>query len=211
MPIKTPATAAPKTVNLALQGGGSHGAFTWGVLDALLEDGRLKIDGISGASAGAMNALALGHGFVWARDKKSDPYEAARASLASFWNEVISLSAASSLQRSLVDAWMGGWKMAAPAVQSNLSPYQVNPLDINPLRRLVEKSFDFERIGRLAEPRIFISATHVNTGKAEIFSGKRLTAASLMASACLCCFRPWRLTVSTTGTAATLAIRPCTR
>ena len=185
MPIKTPATAAPKTVSLALQGGGSHGAFTWGVLDALLEDGRLKIDGISGASAGAMNALALGHGFVLARDKKSDPYEQARDSLANFWNEVISLSAASSLQRSLVDAWMGGWKMAAPAVQSNLSPYQVNPLDINPLRRLVEKSFDFERIGRLAEPRIFISATHVNTGKAEIFSGKRLTAASLMASACL--------------------------
>lgn len=176
-----------KTISLALQGGGSHGAFTWGVLDALLEDGRLDIDGVSGASAGAMNAIALGHGYALAQGDKSskrDPREAARESLASFWNEVISLGAASSLQRSMMDVWMGGWKIAAPS-QPSLSPYHVNPLDINPLRRLVEKQFDFERIGKLAGPRVFISATHVNTGKAEIFSGKRLTAASLMASACL--------------------------
>ncbi len=179
-----------KTISLALQGGGSHGAFTWGVLDALLEDGRLDIDGVSGASAGAMNAVALGHGYALAKgDKgvggsKSDPREVARESLASFWNELISLGAASSLQRSMMDVWMGGWKIAAPP-SPRLSPYHMNPLDINPLRRLVEKQFDFERIGKLARPRIFISATHVNTGKAEIFSGKRLTAASLMASACL--------------------------
>ncbi len=174
-----------KTVSLALQGGGSHGAFTWGVLDALLEDGRLEIDGISGASAGAMNAVALGQGYATAKSSKTDPLEAAREALASFWNAVIQLGAATSLQRSMMDVWLGGWKIAAPAVQTNLSPYQINPLDINPLRSLVEKQFDFERIGKLSEPRIFVSATHVNTGKAEIFSGKRLNSAALMASACL--------------------------
>lgn len=179
------ATNTQKSISLALQGGGSHGAFTWGVLDALLEDGRLDIDGISGASAGAMNAMALGHGFALAKGNKTDQREAARETLSSFWNAVISMGAASNIQRNMMDAWMGGWKIAAPAVQTSLSPYQTNPLDINPLRRLVEKQFDFERVGKLAEPRIFVSATHVNTGKAEIFSGKRLTASALMASACL--------------------------
>jgi NTE family protein len=183
---------ATKTISLALQGGGSHGAFTWGVLDALLEDGRLKIDGISGTSAGAMNAIALAHGFALSQTNKTsklgkpDPREAAREALAQFWGEVVQLGAASSLQRSMMDVWLGGWKMAGQTVpQSTLSPYHSNPLDINPLRKLVERLFDFERIGKLAEPRIYISATHVNTGKAEIFSGKRLTSASLMASACL--------------------------
>jgi NTE family protein len=186
----------PKTISLALQGGGSHGAFTWGVLDALLEDGRLEIDGISGTSAGAMNAVALGHGFALASNGKaskttksgnqSDLREAAREALAQFWGEVVQLGAATSLQRSMMDLWLGGWRMAGQAMpQTTLSPYQANPLDINPLRSLVDKLFDFERIGKLASPRIFISATHANTGKAEIFSGKRLTSASLMASACL--------------------------
>jgi NTE family protein len=181
-----------KTISLALQGGGSHGAFTWGVLDMLLEDGRLQIDGISGTSAGAMNALALGQGYSLAQGAKNtkgiapDPREAAREAMATFWGEVVQMVAASSLQRSMVDVWLGGWRMAGHSLpQSMLSPYHTNPLDINPLRRLVEKLFDFERIGKLAEPRIFISATHVKTGKAEIFSGKRLSSASLMASACL--------------------------
>jgi NTE family protein len=175
-----------KTISLALQGGGSHGAFTWGVLDALLEDGRLHIDGISGSSAGAMNAMALAHGFVSVKGSGIDAREAARESLAKFWGEVVQLGAASAIQRSMIDVWLGGWRIAADALpQSNLSPYQTNPLDINPLRQLVERQFDFERIGQLADPRVFVSATHVLTGKAEIFSGKRLTSASLMASACL--------------------------
>ena len=175
-----------KTISLALQGGGSHGAFTWGVLDALLEDGRLEIDGVSGTSAGAMNAMALGHGFAVAKAKKQDAREAARASLAQFWAEVVNLGAASSLQRSMMDVFLGGWNMAnASALASQLSPYQTNPLDINPLRKLLERSFDFEAIGKLSSPKIFISATEVSTGKAEIFSGKRLSASSLMASACL--------------------------
>jgi NTE family protein len=179
-----------KTISLALQGGGSHGAFTWGVLDALLEDGRIEIDGVSGASAGAMNAVALGHGFAVAKKdagaSKTDPREAAREALAQFWGEVVQLGAMGSMQRNMMDVWLGGWRMAGQSMpQSTLSPYQTNPLDINPLRNMVEKLFDFERIGKLAGPRIYVSATHVNTGKAEIFSGKRLNAASLMASACL--------------------------
>ena len=187
-----PMSKTTKTISLALQGGGSHGAFTWGVLDALLEDGRLEIDGISGTSAGAMNAIALGHGFATAQNSKTakgttpDVREAAREAMAKFWGEVVQMGAASSLQRSMMDVWLGGWRMAGQSLpQSMLSPYHTNPLDINPLRRLVEKLFDFERIGKLAGPRVFISATHVKTGKAEIFSGKRLTSASLMASACL--------------------------
>jgi NTE family protein len=179
-----------KTISLALQGGGSHGAFTWGVLDALLEDGRLEIDGISGTSAGAMNAVALAHGFSTAKRtsgaSKPDPREAARESLATFWAEVVKLGAANTLQRNMLDVWLGGWSLAADSLpQSMLSPYQTNPLDINPFRRLLERLFDFERIGKLAAPRVFVSATQVSTGKAEIFSGTRLTCASLMASACL--------------------------
>ncbi len=175
-----------KTISLALQGGGSHGAFTWGVLDALLEDGRLHIDGISGCSAGAMNAMALAQGFVSTQGTATDTREAARAALAKFWGEVVQLGAASAVQRSMLDMWLGGWRMASDALpQSTLSPYQTNPLDINPLRQMVERQFDFERIGKLAEPRVFVSATHVLTGKAEIFSGRRLTSAALMASACL--------------------------
>jgi NTE family protein len=179
-----PMSSNSKTVSLALQGGGSHGAFTWGVLDALLEDGRLTIDGISGASAGAMNAVALAHGFAKAKSAKTDAREAAREALANFWDAVVQLGAVSSQLRSMMDVWLGGWRITSP-LSPTLSPYHANPLDINPLRKLIEKQFDFERIGRLADPRIFISATHVNTGKAEIFSGKRLNAASLMASACL--------------------------
>lgn len=175
-----------KPISLALQGGGSHGAFTWGVLDAILEDGRLDIDGISGTSAGAMNAVALAHGFVSVKTAAADPREAARESLAKFWGEVVQLGAASAIQRNILDVWLGGWRIAADAMpQSTLSPYHANPLDINPLRQMVERLFDFERIGKLADPRVFVSATHVLTGKSEIFSGKRLTGASLMASACL--------------------------
>ena len=200
-----------KTVNLALQGGGSHGAFTWGVLDALLEDGRLDFDGISGASAGAMNAVALAHGFAQAQPKtlaahspavssgpdprptpRADPRERARESLAHFWGEVVQLGAVGSLQRNMLDIFFGGWQLdqgasnfLANAVGQVASPYQTNPLDINPLRDLLERTIDFEHIAHLAEPKVFVSATHVTTGKAEIFSGKRLTAASVMASACL--------------------------
>lgn len=183
---------ARPSVNLALQGGGSHGAFTWGVLDTLLADGRLDIDGISGASAGAVNAVALAGGWAAGLAQKRDPREAARESLAKVWHEIARLGALNSAQQKFFNTLWGGLppELAPANIWANtlrgmFSPYQTNPLDINPLRGLLEREIDFEAIGRNGGPKVFVSATHVNTGKAEIFSGRRVTAQAVMASACL--------------------------
>ena len=175
------AVAPRKTVSLALQGGGSHGAFTWGVLDVLLQDGRLHIDGISGASAGAMNAVMLAHGFAKHPDDRAAAQEAARQSLAHFWRKIAQMGEASKLQRGWAQMWLAGWQLSAGA----LAPNQFNPTDINPLRKLLADSVDFKQLAMLNTPQIYISATHVNTGKAEIFSGTRLNESAVMASACL--------------------------
>lgn len=181
-----------RPVNLALQGGGSHGAFTWGVLDALLADGRLAIDGISGASAGAVNAVALASGWATGLEQKRDPREAARASLAKIWHEIARLGALNSAQQKFFNTLWGGLppelapaNIWASTLRGMFSPYQTNPLDINPLRGLLEREIDFEAIGRHGGPKVFVSATHVNTGKAEIFGGRKVTAQAVMASACL--------------------------
>ena len=188
-------------LNLALQGGGSHGAFTWGVLDALLEDGRVTLEGISGTSAGAMNAVALAHGFTQAQGKnKLNANDAARASLANFWNGVVNMGALGEAQRAPFDMLMGslggnaspmGQMMASmtnmwsTALSQSASPYQNNPLDINPLKSFLEKNIDFEAVAAQKRLKLFVVATGVTTGKAEVFSGKRLTAKAIMASACL--------------------------
>ena len=204
--------AAQRPSNLALQGGGSHGAFTWGVLDALLADGRIALDGISGTSAGAMNAVALAHGFASAQGKPGmDAREAARASLAKFWDGIVGMgeltSTLSKAQRAPFDILFGslggmgafnplsgglaggltsGFSDAVTSFwSSTVSPYQSNPLDINPLRDFLEKQIDFERLARVGAPKVFVVATAVSTGKAEVFAGKRLTAKAVMASACL--------------------------
>jgi NTE family protein len=180
-------------INLALQGGGSHGAFTWGVLDALLEDGRIDIEGVSGTSAGAMNAVVLAHGY--AQDRK-DPREGAREALGNFWKGIVSMGALNQLQRAPFDLLFGRIngenspaKLWTDAMQrfwgSTVSPYQSNPFDINPLKKFLEKQVDFERFARMKVPKVFVVATCVQTGKAEVFSGKRLTADAVMASACL--------------------------
>lgn len=195
-------------VNLALQGGGSHGAFTWGVLDALLEDGRVEFEGISGTSAGAMNAVALAHGFAQAQGKaKADPRELARESLANFWNGIVSMGALSEAQRAPFDLLFGGlgslgaeqspagqWATQlteamsnfwTSALSQNISPYQSNPLDINPLRGFLEQQVDFEALATLKTIKLFVVATRVTTGKAEVFHGKHVTADAVMASACI--------------------------
>ncbi len=195
-------------INLALQGGGSHGAFTWGVLDALLDDGRLDLEGISGTSAGAMNAVALAHGFALAQGKpRTERHDAARQALDSFWNGIVDMGALSSsvsasmskLQRApfgMLFGMMGGgnwastlWADAMKQYWSNaLSPYQRNPFDINPLKDFLEKQVDFERLAaaeNTGTPKVFVVATRVASGKAEVFSGKRLTSSAVMASACL--------------------------
>ncbi len=184
-------------LNLALQGGGSHGAFTWGVLDALLEDRRIDIEGISGTSAGAMDAVALAHGFAQALGKPEiDPRDAARESLANFWNGIVGMGAVGQAQRAPFDLLFGRtgansspaalWADAMTRVWSNtLSPYQSNPFDLNPLKDFVERQVDFERLTQLKKLKVFVVATRVSTGKAEVFSGRRLTAEAVMASACL--------------------------
>jgi len=191
-------------VNLALQGGGSHGAFTWGVLDALLEDGRLGFEGISGTSAGAMNAVAMAHGLAVAQGRPADAMRAsARTSLAAFWEGVIAMgslqSTLSQAQRVPFDllfgglAALGGAQSPGQMVSDVLtgfwtnafSPYQTNPLDINPLKDFLERQIDFERLAAFKEVKVFVLATQVSNGKAEIFSGRRLSAKAVMASACL--------------------------
>jgi NTE family protein len=199
-PNKTDSLTSPENlpcINLALQGGGSHGAFTWGVLDALLEDGRVDFEGISGTSAGAMNAVAMAHGFAQVNDqKKGDPREAARESLANFWNGIVSMGALSEAQRAPFDLLFGHsfmdnlpanvWVNAMTSFWSNaVSPYQSNPFDINPLREFLVHQVDFESLVRLQSLKVFVVATRVSSGKAEVFSGERLTADAVMASACM--------------------------
>ena len=196
------------SVNLALQGGGSHGAFTWGVLDTLLADGRVSLEGISGTSAGAMNAVALAHGMAISQGKSAgDAREAARESLAAFWNGIVQMGALGSTisqaQRAPFDILFGGFggglggmggsespaQMFTDAMTSlwsrSVSPYQSNPLDINPLQGFLESKIDFERMAAFKSLKVFVVATAVTTGKAEVFSGKRLNAKAVMASACL--------------------------
>ena len=184
-------------LNLALQGGGSHGAFTWGVLDVLLQDPSLDIEGISGTSAGAMNAVALAHGFAISTGKtNAQAREAARESLADFWNGIVALSALGQAHRTSLDLLfglaggekspIGQWADAMTrAWAGTLSPYQSNPMDLNPLRDFVERQIDFERLAQFSALKLFVVATHVSSGRAEIFTGQRLTAAAVMASACL--------------------------
>ncbi len=190
-------SARPRSINLALQGGGSHGAFTWGVLDAVLEDGRIAFNGISGTSAGAMNAVALADGFAQALGKpKLDPRETARQSLADFWNGIVNMGALTEAQKAPFDLLFGNnamqntptavWAKAIEGFWSSaVSPYQSNPFDINPLLDFLNKQVDFERLAALKTPKVFVVATRVSTGKAEVFFGKRLTAKAVMASACL--------------------------
>lgn len=196
-PTVHPTDAPVHRLNLALQGGGSHGAFTWGVLDALLEDGRVVIEGLSGTSAGAMNAVALAHGFAQSLGKpQADAREAARESLANFWNGIVAMGALGQAQRAPFDllfGQLGGsgspaalWADAMTRAWSGtLSPYQSNPLDLNPLKTFLESQVDFERLADLQALKVFVVATRVTTGKAEVFSGRRLTAKAVMASACL--------------------------
>lgn len=175
-----------RTINLALQGGGAHGAFTWGVLDRLLEDERVRIEALSGTSAGAMNAVVLASGFA------SGGREGARRSLGRFWGEISGGSAAATLGLSPFDAMFQRWGPPASvmfrvfdAVSRFVSPYQANPFNVNPLRRTLERTVDFERIRRCGEVKLFVSATNVRTGQQRIFRNPELSVDAVLASACL--------------------------
>ncbi len=171
-----------KPINLALQGGGAHGAFTWGVLDQLLDDGRIGIEGISGASAGAVNAVMLADGLT-----RGGPDEA-RQRLADFWRAVSVDGHLGSLQRGVVERlfpFVPGDGLWFTAMSRMLSPYDLNPLNINPLKELIERFVDFEAIRRDRGLELFISATNVQTGELRVFTRAEITAQVVMASAAL--------------------------
>lgn len=169
-----------RLLSLALQGGGAHGAFTWGVLDRLLEEDSIAFDGISGASAGAMNAVVLAHGLL------QGGREGARAALAAFWTAVAN-SAPFDLTGGK-DSENGKLSSGARMMLYWLRPFspeQFNPFDINPLRDIVNKQIDFERLRSESKVHLFVATTHANSGKLRLFGTREMTAAALLASACL--------------------------
>jgi len=177
---------AAKRINLALQGGGAHGAFTWGVLSALLERDDVSIDGVTGTSAGALNAAVMLTGYM------NGGNAAAVAALDAFWRDVAEAARFSPFQRTLLDRAIGNWSLdASPAylaydLASRLvSPTFSNPLDINPLRSIVARHVDPEALKRCRDLRLFVAATNVRTGKARIFPTAEVTVDSLLASACV--------------------------
>jgi NTE family protein len=174
-----------KTVNLALQGGGAHGAFTWGVLDHLLADGRLTITGISGASAGAINAVMVADGLA-----RGGPEEA-RKRLAAFWRAVSSNGDLPPLQRAVADRLISFFPFATTPIEAWFdalskfaSPYELNPLNLNPLHDLVERFVDFDAV-RQSDLALFVSTTNVHTGRLRIFPREKIDAKVVMASAAL--------------------------
>jgi len=171
----------PATLNLALQGGGAHGAFTWGVLDALLEHGHFSFEGVSGTSAGAMNAVLLAQGLM---DGGPD---GARTALQRFWHAVAAAVPDGLTQASADGQSVGLAPMLKMMMQwtQYLSPQQINPFDLNPLRNIVGQQVDFERLRRASPVKLFIATTQAQTGKLRLFRNAELSAEALMASACL--------------------------
>jgi NTE family protein len=172
-----------KRVNLALQGGGAHGAFTWGVLDHLLEDGRIAIDGISGTSAGAINAVMLADGLA------ASGSDEARKRLGDFWRAASVGGDLLPVQRAIVEKLFSllpvpGAPSFFSAWSGFFSPYDLNPLNINPLKSLIERFVDFERL-RQGGRELYVAATNVQTGQLHVFRRGELSAEAVMASACL--------------------------
>jgi NTE family protein len=172
-------------VDLALQGGGAHGAFTWGVLDRLLEEPWLEIDGISGTSAGAMNAAVLIDGHA------TGGAEGARAALERFWRSVSEAARLSPLRRTPLDMLLGRWTLdyspafiAMDLASRLFSPYDLNPRGSNPLREILAQSIDVGRLAR-ATIKLFVTATNVRTGRGRVFRNAEISPDVLLASACL--------------------------
>ncbi|MEL6364428.1 MAG: patatin-like phospholipase family protein [Pseudomonadota bacterium] len=197
-----------KPINLALQGGGAHGAYAWGVMDRLLEDRRLDFIGISATSAGAMNAAAYAHGYYQGGPKNS--VEGAREALHAFWYAISKVkerfglfdppwaadlhNGASEYAKDIpyFQAFMGLWEpahlLAYSAMENftrSVSPYDFNPLKINPLRDILDEQIDFEALRQCKHTKLFISATNVKTGKVKVFRTQEMTRDMVLASACL--------------------------
>ena len=162
-----PAIPEVKCINLALQGGSAHGAFTWGVLDRLLEEPSIEMDGVSATSAGAMNAAVMAHGLT------TGGRQGAREALEEFWHGVARVSAPF------------GVLQLFEVMSRFASPYQLNPFNYNPLRELIRQVIDFERLRQGSAVKLFLSATNVRTGRIKVFTDKEITADCVLASACL--------------------------
>jgi NTE family protein len=177
--------SAPLLVDLALQGGGAHGAFTWGVLDRLLEEPGLEIEGISGTSAGAMNAAVLISG------QAAGGADGAKAALEQFWKRVSDAALLSPFRRTPLDVMLGRWTLDTSPIFVTLdlmarifSPYDLNPHGANPLRDILADCIDFWRVAK-SQVKLFVTATNVHTGRGHIFRNAELTPEVLLASACL--------------------------
>lgn len=171
-----------KPITLALQGGGAHGAFTWGVLDRLLEDPRIEIEGISGTSAGAMNAAVLADGF------NKGGRAGARKVLEEFWRAISRYGSFSPYHSRPYNPLGADWSPLAlwfDLLAQMVSPYQLNPLNLNPLREVLENTIDFERLSSSHAIKLYISATNVRTNHLRIFRNQDLCPEVLLASACL--------------------------
>ncbi len=175
----------PVLVDFALQGGGSHGAFTWGVLDRLLEESWLEVEGVSGTSAGAMNAAVLADGFA------AGGRAGGRSALESYWRHVAHEARFSPFKRTPLDRMLGRWSLdTAPGflfmdlMTRLFSPYQYNPLGNNALAPIIARQIDFDRL-RNSPLKVFITATNVRTGRPRVFRNAEITPEVLMASACL--------------------------
>jgi NTE family protein len=197
MPIKTsaqharqdntpPSQKSPKKIALALQGGGTHGAFTWGVLDAFLEDERFEIEGLSGTSAGGLNAVALIQGHM------QDGREGARRELRRLWTAVGDMAQLSPFKNMPFQDFLGNYNLDnTPGytfmglLETLFSPYEFNPLNINFFKAFVENFFDCEALRSYQKIKLFLCATQVSSGKLKIFSTQDLSQEVILASACL--------------------------
>ncbi|MHB2169864.1 patatin-like phospholipase family protein [Alsobacter sp. R-9] len=184
-PSSRRARPARLPVDLALQGGGAHGAFTWGVLDRVLQEEWVEINGVSGTSAGAMNAAVMASGYA------AGGREAAREALETFWRKVSDAARFSPFQRSPLDVLLGRWTLdnsplfvAMDLMSRVVSPYDLNPAGTNPLRDILAEVVDFDAICR-GPIKVFVTATNVRTGRGRVFRNADLTPDVLLASACL--------------------------
>lgn len=180
-------SSAPIPVSLGLQGGGTYGAFTWGVLDRLLDEPRFVIDSLSGSSSGAVNAVVLADGYAHGGGRRG-----AQASLSRFWNTLGTLAASSPLQPTPLDRVAGRWTMEYSPIYALLEmagalmgPVYEIPMTLNPLRNLLTSMVNFERVRTCHELQLFIAATNVRTGTGRIFTREEMTAQKVIASACL--------------------------
>jgi NTE family protein len=175
-----------KVINLALQGGGSHGAFAWGALDRILEDERIAIEGIVGTSAGAMNAAVTAYGLTCGGNA------GARQALASFWKAVADAGAWSIMQPSVLDRMISpgsldyspGW-ILMDMLSRVWSPYQMNPANYHPLREILKNQVDFDTLSRSDKVKLFVCASNVFTNRLRVFDLSDISVDGVVASACI--------------------------